>query len=66
MTQAPLTSIFLIFEMTHNYQVVIPIMISSVLGSLVSRLLAGGSLESLELSKAGINIEEEVGGGLYI
>lgn len=61
-TQAPLTSIFLIFEMTHSYQVVIPIMISSVLGSLASRLLAGGSLESLELSKAGINIEEEVGG----
>jgi len=61
-TQAPLTSIFLIFEMTQSYQVVIPIMISSVLGSLATRLLVGGSLESLELSKAGINIEEEVEG----
>lgn len=61
-TQAPLTFIFLIFEMTQNYQVVIPIMISSVLGSLATRLLVGGSLESLELSKAGINIEEEVDG----
>ena len=61
-TQAPLTSIFLIFEMTQSYQVVIPIMISSVLGSLAARLLIGGSLESLDLSKAGINIEEEVGG----
>jgi len=61
-TQAPLTSIFLIFEMTQNYKVVIPIMISSVLGSVVARLIVGGSLESLELSKAGINIEEEVEG----
>lgn len=62
MTQAPLTSIFLVFEMTQSYQVVIPIMISSVLGSLATRLLVGGSLESLELGKAGINIEEEIGG----
>ncbi|HWP93621.1 MAG TPA: CBS domain-containing protein [Thermodesulfobacteriota bacterium] len=37
-------------------------MISSVLGSVVSRLIVGGSLESLELSKAGINIEEEMEG----
>jgi len=61
-TQAPLTSIFLIFEMTQSYQVVIPIMISSVLGSVTARLLIGGSLESLELNKAGIHLEEEVGG----
>ncbi len=61
-TQAPLTSIFLIFEMTQSYQVVIPIMISSVLGSLTAQLLIGGSLESLELNKAGVHIEEEVGG----
>ena len=61
-TQAPLTSIFLIFEMTQSYQVVIPIMISSVLASMTSRLLIGGSLESLELNKAGIHLEEEVGG----
>lgn len=61
-TQAPLTSIFLIFEMTQSYQVVIPIMISSVLGSMTARLLVGGSLESLELSKVGIHLEEEVGG----
>ncbi|MCH8030085.1 MAG: chloride channel protein [Candidatus Dadabacteria bacterium] len=57
-TQAPLTSIFLIFEMTANYQVVIPIMISSVLASAVSRFLAGGSLESIELKRMGIDIEE--------
>lgn len=57
-TQAPLTSIFLIFEMTANYQVVIPIMISSVLASAVSRFLAGGSLESIQLKRMGIDIEE--------
>ncbi len=58
-TQAPLTSIFLIFEMTQSYQVVIPIMISSVIGIAASKLLVGGSLESLELKKAGIDIEEQ-------
>lgn len=57
-TQAPLTSIFLIFELTQNYQVVLPIMISSVLASAVSRFLVGGSLESIELKRKGIDIEE--------
>jgi len=57
-TQAPLTSIFLIFEMTHNYQVVIPIMIASVIASAITRFLAGGSLESIELKRRGIDIEE--------
>lgn len=58
-TQAPLTSIFLIFEVTQNYQVVIPIMISSVLGSIVTQILVGGSLESIELRRMGLNLEEE-------
>lgn len=57
-TQAPLTSIFLIFEMTQSYHVVLPIMVSSVLASAVSRFLTGGSLESIELKRRGIDIEE--------
>ncbi|MEM4658572.1 MAG: chloride channel protein [Candidatus Methanosuratincola sp.] len=59
-TGAPLTSIFLIFEMTQNYQVVIPIMITSVIASGITRYLAGGSLESIELKRMGIDIEEGI------
>ncbi|MFQ5786973.1 MAG: chloride channel protein, partial [Thermodesulfobacteriota bacterium] len=57
-TQAPLTSIFLIFELTQSYEVVIPIMITSVLGWVVTRLIVGGSLEAIELKRAGVDIEE--------
>ena len=57
-TQAPLTSIFLIFELTQDYQVVVPIMICSVLASAVTRFLCGGSLEGIELKRMGIDIEE--------
>lgn len=58
LTQAPLTSIFLIFELTHSYQVVIPIMITSVLSWVVSRIIVGGSIESLELRRLGVNVDE--------
>jgi len=56
-TQAPLTAIFLIFELTQSYEVVIPIMITSVLGFVVTRLIVGGSLEAIELKRAGVDIE---------
>jgi chloride channel protein, CIC family len=62
-TQAPLTSIFLIFEMTQTYQVVVPIMISSVLGSMITQILTGGSLESIEFKRMGIDIEEKLEAG---
>jgi CIC family chloride channel protein len=62
-TQAPLTSIFLIFEMTQTYQVVVPIMISSVLGSMIVQILVGGSLESVEFKRMGIDIEEKLEAG---
>jgi len=53
-THAPMTSIFLLFELTNNYQVIIPIMFASVIGVMVSRALCPDSLDSMELSRKGI------------
>ncbi|MDH5561481.1 MAG: chloride channel protein [Deltaproteobacteria bacterium] len=55
-THAPMTSIFLLFELTNNYQIIIPIMFASVLGVMVSRKLCPDSLDSMELSRQGINL----------
>ena len=56
-THAPMTAIFLLFEMTASYQVIIPIMLSCVIGTSISRHFKKDSLDTVELSRAGINLE---------
>jgi chloride channel protein, CIC family len=57
-THAPMTAIFLLFEITNNYQVIIPIMFASVLGVMVARRLCPDSLDSMELSRQGIYLHD--------
>ena len=45
-THAPLTSMLMIFEMTENYGVVVPLMLACVLGYSVSRVLRPNSIYS--------------------
>ncbi|SDM49135.1 chloride channel protein, CIC family [Geoalkalibacter ferrihydriticus] len=56
-THAPMTAIFLLFEMTASYEVIIPIMLSCVIGTSIARHLKKDSLDTLELSRAGIDLE---------
>ncbi|MCP3175736.1 chloride channel protein [Desulfuromonas sp. KJ2020] len=56
-THAPMTAIFLLFEMTSSYEVIIPIMLSCVIGTAISRHFKKDSLDTVELSRAGINLE---------
>jgi len=57
-THSPLTSIFLLFEITGNYQIIIPIMFASVIGVMVARSLCAESLDSMELSRNGIYLHK--------
>lgn len=56
-THAPMTAIFLLFEITASYQVIIPIMLTCVIGTGISRHFKKESLDTVELSRAGINLE---------
>ncbi len=56
-THSPMTAIFLLFEITDSYQVIIPIMITCVIGTAVARHFKKDSLETVELSRAGIDLE---------
>ena len=56
MTQAPLTSIFFTFEITQTYQAVLPIMVSSVIGTSIYRLIIGRSFEACYLKKDNIEL----------
>ena len=56
-THSPMTAIFLLFEITDSYQVIVPIMLTCVIGTAIARHLKKDSLETMELSRAGIDLE---------
>ena len=57
-THAPLTAIFLLFEMTGNYMIIIPIMITSVIGTVVASRVYHDSIDTVDFSREGIDIHE--------
>ncbi len=57
-THAPLTAIFLLFEMTGNYLIIIPIMLSSIIGTVVASKLNEDSIDTVDFSREGIDIHE--------
>lgn len=58
-THAPITAILIIFELTHyNYGLLLPLMVSSIISTLVARGLMKESIYTLKLLRKGINIEE--------
>jgi CIC family chloride channel protein len=57
-THAPLTAIFLLFEMTGNYLIIIPIMLTSIIGTVVSRKLYHDSIDTVDFTREGIDIHD--------
>jgi CIC family chloride channel protein len=55
-THAPLTAILLLFELTGNYSIILPIMIASVLSTTCAQLLESNSIYTLHLKKLGIQM----------
>lgn len=54
-TQAPIMSIILFFEITKSYEIILPVMLVCILSTIVSKRLLGGSLFSLKLRDKGID-----------
>jgi chloride channel protein, CIC family len=57
-THAPMTAIFLLFEMTGNYQIILPIMISSIIGTVVAKKFCEDSIDTVDFTREGIDIHE--------
>ena len=57
-THAPLTAIFLLFEMTGNYLIIVPIMLTSVIDKVVSKKLKHESIDTVDFSRDGIDIHD--------
>ncbi|MCH2141934.1 MAG: chloride channel protein [Phycisphaerales bacterium] len=58
-THAPLTGILIVYELTRQYEVVLPLMLAAVVATVVSRWLCQDSIYSARLRAAGIRF----GGG---
>ena len=57
-THAPLTGLFLLFELSGDYQIIIPGMIACIIGTVVAHILQADSIDTLELTLQGINLHQ--------
>jgi CIC family chloride channel protein len=55
-THAPLTGIFLLFEMTGNYKIIVPLMFSAIIGTLIAKRLYHDSIDTADLTRKGITL----------
>lgn len=55
-TYAPLTAIVILFEMTDNYSIILPLMTACVVALVVARRLDRFSIYTTKLHRAGINL----------
>jgi CIC family chloride channel protein len=54
---APLTAILLLFEMTNDYRIILPLMFAVVISMLISQRLQRDSVYTLGLARKGIRLE---------
>ena len=56
-THAPIQAILILVEMTGNYEIILPIMISCVISNIVSKKIESGSIYTLKLIRRGESME---------
>jgi len=55
-THGPLSAILILFEMTGDYKIILPLMIACIVSSLLSGQILEDSIYTLKLARRGINI----------
>jgi CIC family chloride channel protein len=55
--RAPFTSILIVFEMSNDYHIILPLMAAGIVGSTVAQWLHPESIYTLKLTKRGIRVE---------
>ena len=56
-TRAPVTAILMIFELTNNYRMVLPVMFASIVAIIIARRLEPESIYTIPLLRRGIDIK---------
>ncbi len=62
MMHAPLTPIVIMFELTHDYGVMLPLMLGCILSGFVAKRVGRDSMISLELERRGVVLAKEAEG----
>jgi CIC family chloride channel protein len=60
-SRATLTSIIIIFELTLDYKIILPLMFACVIADLITWTLSQDTIYTKKLSKRGINISHDIG-----
>ncbi|MEV6481807.1 chloride channel protein [Streptomyces sp. NPDC051576] len=55
--RAPITAVVILFELTGEYSIILPLMLAIVLATATSRLLSGDTIYTLKLRRRGIDLE---------
>ena len=55
---APVTAILIMFEMTGDYNIILPLMLATVVSTLFSRLMNKESIYTLKLSRRGVHLDQ--------
>ena len=56
--QAPISAILILFEMTGDYKIMLPLMIACVISTLVVKWISSDSIYTMKLTRRGINIQK--------
>ncbi|CAK8723849.1 MAG: chloride channel protein [Candidatus Electrothrix sp. AX5] len=57
-THAPMTAIFLLVEMTGNYMIIVPVMLTAIVGTVTANKFYSDSIDTVDFTREGINIHE--------
>ncbi|RMF81079.1 MAG: CBS domain-containing protein [Chloroflexi bacterium] len=56
---APITAIVMLFELTRDYRIILPLMLTVIIATMISRRLLGGeSIYTLKLTRRGIRLHQ--------
>ena len=55
-THGPITAILMLFEMTGNYKIILPLMLSCIISTVVASQLKRDSIYTLKLARRGVDI----------
>ncbi|MBO0789630.1 MAG: chloride channel protein, partial [Ktedonobacteraceae bacterium] len=62
--RAPITAVIILFELTGDYSVILPLMAAVVISTIVSELLSKDTIYTLKLRRRGIDLRTGKGDGL--
>lgn len=55
-THAPITAILIIFEMTSEYTVILPLMVTSIVATVITTRMLDGNIYTIKLKRRGVEI----------